>query len=54
MGGAIVIPLVGLLFPIVLLVGAAASGGAVISWTAYRLWHDRERRHHLNLHWHHR
>jgi hypothetical protein len=27
----------------------------VVAWfVAYRLWHDRERRHHLNLHWHHR
>ena len=51
MGGAVVMPLVGLGFPIVLAVGAVGAGGAVISYAVYRLWHDRE---HHGFKWLHR
>lgn len=51
MGGVVVIPLVGLVFPIALAVGAVAVNAAVITWAAYRLWHDRERH---TLGWFHR
>lgn len=42
MGGAVVIPLVGLVFPIILGIGAVGIGGAVVSWVAFRMWHDRQ------------
>jgi hypothetical protein len=45
MGGALIIPLVALLFPILLLVMALAFDAAVITWTIYRSWHDRAQRH---------
>jgi hypothetical protein len=41
MGGAIVIPLVALLFPILLLVVVVALDAAFISWIAYQVWHVR-------------
>ena len=41
MGGAFIIPLVALLFPILLLLAALILDAAFISWVAYRLWHDR-------------
>jgi hypothetical protein len=41
MGGAIVIPLVALLFPILLLVVVVALDAAFISWVALRLWQGR-------------
>lgn len=52
MGGAVVIPLVGLLFPIMLGIGAVGIGGAVITYAVYRLWHDRV--HHSHFGWLHR
>jgi hypothetical protein len=48
MGGIVVIPLVGLVFPILLGIAAAAFGGGVIVWGVYRLWHDRD---HHSLGW---
>lgn len=42
MGGLVVIPLVGLVFPILLMIGAIGAGGAVASWVAYQLWHEKE------------
>ena len=42
MGGApIVIPLVGLVFPIILLLLALLFDAAVVTWAGYRLWKDR-------------
>ena len=41
MGGAIVIPLVALLFPIMLLVVVVALDTAFISWVALQLWNGR-------------
>jgi hypothetical protein len=41
MGGAIIIPLVALVFPILLLIGAIAFEALFMSWSAYRMWHDR-------------
>lgn len=52
MGGAVVIPLVGLAFPILLGIGAVGFGAAVASWAGYRLWHDRQ--HHGFSHFLHR
>jgi hypothetical protein len=52
MGGAVVIPLVGLVFPILLGVGAVGFGAAIASWAGYRLWHDRQ--HHGFSHFLHR
>ena len=46
MGGALIIPLVALLFPILLLLAAIIFDAAVISLVAYRMWHDR-----LRWHW---
>lgn len=41
MGGApVVILLVGLVFPVVLLLLAATSGVLTALWAVYRLWHD--------------
>lgn len=45
MGGALIIPLVALLFPILLLLTALLFDAAIIAWTVYRTWHDR-------VHWH--
>ena len=45
MGGALIIPLVALLFPILLLITALVFDAVVISWTLYRSWHDRRRAH---------
>ncbi|HEY4953804.1 MAG TPA: hypothetical protein VII02_02860 [Gemmatimonadaceae bacterium] len=45
MGGALIIPLVALLFPILLLITALVFDAVVISWTLYRSWHDRRREH---------
>lgn len=41
MGGAIVIPLVALLFPIMLIVAVVAFDAAFIFWFALQLWHGR-------------
>jgi hypothetical protein len=41
MGGAIVIPLVALLFPILLLLAVVALDAAFLSWIAYRVWQGR-------------
>jgi hypothetical protein len=38
---AVVIALVGLVFPITLILAALAFDAAVLMWALYRLWHDR-------------
>jgi hypothetical protein len=45
MGGALIIPLVALLFPILLLITALVFDAVIILWTLYRSWHDRRRGH---------
>ena len=45
MDGAIIIPLVALLFPILLLIAAIFFDAVLLSWAAYHAWHDR-------AHWH--
>jgi hypothetical protein len=47
MGGALIIPLVALLFPILLLLTALFIDAAIIAWAVYRSWHDR-----VHWHWH--
>ena len=41
MGGALIIPLVALLCPVLLLLAAITFDAAVIAWAVYRTWHDR-------------
>lgn len=41
MGGAIIIPLVALLFPILLLLAVIILDAGLVFWAAYRMWHDR-------------
>jgi hypothetical protein len=38
---AVVIALVGLVFPIMLILTALVLDAAVLMWALYRLWHDR-------------
>jgi hypothetical protein len=38
---AVVIALVGLVFPIMLIFAALVFDAAVLMWAVYRLWHDR-------------
>jgi hypothetical protein len=41
MGGAIIIPLVAILFPILLIILAIAFDALLMSWALYRVWRAR-------------
>jgi hypothetical protein len=42
-GGPLIIPLVALAIPMLFLLGAIVFDAVLVSWLAYRLWHDRGR-----------